>query len=482
MLPSPSIHPDCRPRLPAVALTAIVFLAGCASSPVAPRLDAAEAAVAAAWQAPLPHGGQLETLSRWWAQFEDPLLLGLLEAGQQACPTVAQAGVRIVEAQAARVAQRAAALPSVDANTSSTRGRLEVGAPVATASSAGLLFGWELDLFGAQRAAVRAAQARLEARRAEWHEARVSVAAEVATTYLELRACEAQVTQAELDVQSRRETARVTSLVAQAGFQPPAAADLAQASAAQGNVTWLEQRMQCELLIKALVALTAQDESVLRRDLALGAGRLPTPIALGVSAIPAEALAQRPDIYAAEREVLAASAESDQAQALRWPRIGLAGTLGTTRISSQVQDSDGVVWSLGPVTVTLPIFDAGLRRAEAQAAKARYEGAITVYSARLRAAIREVESALVTLDSTAQRNEDAVLAAQGFERSWRATEARFRAGIASLFELEDARRNWVVAQSAVIELQRERLSAWIDLYRALGGGWSENPGSPAPKG
>ena len=92
-------------------------------------------------------------------------------------------------------------------------------------------------------------------------------------------------------------------------------------------------------------------------------------------------------------------------------------------------------------------------------------------------AVREVESALVALQSTAGRGDDARTAAEGFERSYRAVESRYRGGLASLFELEDARRTAVAAQSALIELQRERVAAWISLYRALGGGWT--PADPA---
>ncbi|WP_197038387.1 efflux transporter outer membrane subunit [Billgrantia saliphila] len=465
--------PGRKPRLLAIwlVIATAALLAGCASTQPATMPGSAAAPVAAQWHAPLPHGGQLGDLSRWWAQFDDPLMLRLIEAGQQVSPTVAQAAARIADAQAARVAQSAALLPSLDASVSASRGRPDLDTPVGTETSASLQLGWELDLFGAGRAAADAARARLESSQAGWHDARVSVAAEIATTYVELRACEALVRQAEIDTQSRVQTAQVTRLAADKGFRPPAEAELANASAAQGNVTLIQQRTQCELLIKALTALASQDEAPLRRELATTTGRLPQPAKLTVTAMPAEVLAQRPDIIAAANDVLAASADSDQARAQRWPRITLAGSIGTTRIASGGISTNGSVWSIGPVTVTLPLFDGGTRRANAEAARARYEAATTVYAARLREAIRDVEEALVTLDSTAKRSEDAAIAAEGFERSYQAIEASYHAGTASLFELEDARRSMVAAQSAVIELQRERIAAWIRLYRALGGDW-----------
>lgn len=480
-------------RVILLGIAAAAPLAGCASSAARPGsvTGGASAPVPQRWHAPLPaaaepdasstdvplpHAGQIEDLSRWWAQFDDPLMLALIDAGQQVSPTIAQASARIADARAARIEQRATLMPAVNGTVESSRGRQAFGGvgPVssATMSSAGVQASWEVDLFGANRAGANAARARLESSEAGWHDARVSVAAEVATAYLDLRACEAQVRHAELDAESRAQTSRLTSLSVNAGFQAPAAAEQATATAAQGTVALIEQRMHCDLLIKSLTALTARGEEALRHDLAGGTAVLPRPADLRVTTMPAAALAQRPDIYAAARDVMAASADSAQARARRWPRVSLAGNIGTTRIGIGGESVTGSVWSIGPVTVALPLFDGGTRRAHADAARVRYEAATTIYAARLREAIRDVERALVTLDSTAKRRDAAVIAANGFERSYLAVEARYRAGLASLFDLEDARRGMVGAQSAVTGLQHERISAWIALYRALGGGWS----------
>jgi outer membrane protein, multidrug efflux system len=118
------------------------------------------------------------------------------------------------------------------------------------------------------------------------------------------------------------------------------------------------------------------------------------------------------------------------------------------------------------------LFDGGSRTAQVSAAQARHTDATVQYNAKLRAAVREVEDALITLKSTADRNGDALVATEGFAASLRATDARYKGGLATLFELEDARRSAVQAQTALIDLQRERVTAWITLYRALGGGWS----------
>lgn len=453
------------------ALAAALLLAGCASLDAAAPPPAG-ATPAAQWQAPLPDSDPGAELRDWWQQFHDPLLTRLIDAAQTASPTLADARARIEQARAARVAGGAALTPTLSANASATRGKLDLATPVGTSLGANLQAAWEIDLFGANRAGRDAAQARLDGARAAWHDARISVAAETASAYLALRACEAQLAQSELDAASRAETARLTELAAKAGFQSPASADLARASAAQGNATLAQQRAACDLAVKALVALSALPEPELRTQLQAGRANLPQPAQLAVAQVPAQVLAQRPDLAAAERELLASAADAAQARAQRWPRVSLAGSIGPARFESGGVSSSGTLWSVGPVSVSLPIFDGGVRRANAQAAQAAYDAAATRYAARLRTAVREVEEALVALQSTAARGEDARRAADGYERSLRAVESRYRGGLASLFELEDARRTAVAAQSALIELQRERVAAWISLYRALGGGWN----------
>ncbi len=443
-------------------------LAGCAQ-PLPPVPDVP---VDPAWQAPLPHGGQVADLRRWWAGFGDPLLPRLIGNAQTASPTLARAAANIADARAARVTSAALLLPAIDAVATATRGRADLAAPAGTAASAGLQATWELDLFGAAQAGADAAQARLQASEATWHDARISIAAEVARTYVELRACQALVNQAETDAASRARTARLTDAATAAGFRSPATAALARASAAQGQVALIRQQADCDLLVKALVALTARGEPALRRDLALPAAQPPLPADLAVAAMPAAVLAQRPDIRAAALDVAAALAAATEAEARRWPRVTLGGSIGAASLASLGTTVDGPVWSIGPVTVTFPVFDGGTRRAGAQAARIRYETAKTVYAARLRDAVQEVERALVILDSTRRRRDDAGVATDGFARSYQATAASYDAGAASLFDLEDARRSLLAAQNATIDLQRERLVAWIGLYRAIGGGWT----------
>jgi outer membrane protein, multidrug efflux system len=448
---------------------AALWLAGCASPG---PFTTAPAEPPPQWYAPLPHGGAVADLTSWWQQFDDPLLIELIESAQAANPTVASAASRIRQARATRVAAAATLLPTLDAVASAARGNSQPPVPLATQAQAGLQTAWEIDLFGANRATAGAAQARLEAANAGWHEARVSVAAETANSYVGLRTCEQQVVVTGNDARSRAETARLAELSAQAGFTAPATAALARASAAEGAARATQQRAQCDVELKALVALTALAETQLRQRLARPWTASSQPSAIPVAAVPAQLLAQRPDVYQAQREVAAASAEVGAAQAQRFPRLSLSGSIATGSVRTGGATTDLQTWSIGPLAITLPLFDGGRRAANVDAAQARYQEAASLYAARVRQAVREVEEALVNLESARLRTEDARVAMEGYRTSFAATEARYRGGLASLVELEDARRTALAAETAWVALQRERVAAWVALYRAMGGGWA----------
>lgn len=455
-------------RLSLTCCTALC-LAACAVSP--PPVTLPDAAPPN-WYAPLPHNGSLTDLSQWWQSLGDPLLVQLVEAAQNASPSLASARSRIEQSRAARVQAGAALLPALDGTGSAARGITQPLIPVASTFAANLQASWEIDVFSANRLASDAAQARLEGAQAQWHSARVAVAAEIANLYFDQRACQKQSTIAQSDALSRAQTSRLTALSTQAGFSAPATAALARASAAEANNRATQRRALCDLDIKAMVALTGLAEPELRQKLALAPDDLAPKAAIGVTSVPAQVLGQRPDLLSAERDVAAASADIGSAQAQRYPRLGLNGSVGLQSYRTSAGSDDFTSWSIGPLTLSVPLFDGGRRAANVQAAQARYDEAAFLYRARARQAVREVEQALVNLQSTAARGDDAGLAYEGYRASLTATEARYNGGLASLVELEDARRSALASADALVVLQRERIQAWIALYRAAGGGWT----------
>lgn len=458
------------------------------------------APVPAQWNAPLPvgapptvpatHTGSLPALAEWWRQLDDPLLVELIAAAQDASPTVASAAARIAEARSTGVAAGSALLPTLDGTLSATRS--------STPSSSGSGFSvtpittlqgtvqsrWEVDLFGRLRADRDAAQTRLAGADARWHDARVSVAADTANAYFAQRTCAQQLAVSESDARSRSETARLTELSARAGFTAPADAALARASASDASGRLTQQRAQCDVQRKSLVALTGLDEGALSARLAATTVPHALPPLHAVASVPAALLAQRPDVYASELDVAAASADVGSAEAERYPKLSLTGSVGISqyRVGGFSQSLD--TWSVGPVSLTLPLLDGGARKANADASRARYDEAVSAYRSKVRQAVSEVEQALVNLQSTDARAGDADSAVQNYQASFNATQARYDSGLASLFELEDSRRTLYSAQTARVSLQRERAEAWVALYRATGGGWTRpsqrNATAPSP--
>lgn len=370
------------------ALCALLALSGCQT---ARPPGTVEPNPPARWQAPLPgpaaHGGSAAELADWWRRLDDPLLVELIGAAQAASPDLAAAAARIEEARATRVAAGAALLPRLDGSAAASRsnsatfggsapaasgsgggtgtaaastGATAAGAAIpVTTAQLGVQAQWEIDLFGRLRANREAGDLRLAAAEARWHDARVAVAAETANAYFGERACRAQLAVSESDAGSRGETARLTDLSARAGFTAPADAALARAGAADASARLTQQRAQCELQRKGLVALTGLQEPDLRSRLESAAGARDLPAIRAVDELPAVVLAQRPDVFAAEQAVAAASADVGAARAERYPRLSLSGTVGRVQLRAAGFGQSLNTWTIGPVALTVPLFDGG---------------------------------------------------------------------------------------------------------------------------
>ncbi len=449
-------------------LAAALALSACSTFMPPTQVDAV---TPAQWQAPLPHQGSVGSLTQWWEQQGDPLLVELIAAAQAVSPSISQALARVETARAQQATARGALLPNLNAQYAASRGVAQPNFPVTNTQQIGLQSAWELDVVGANRAVSRAAQANVYGSQAQWHDARVSVAAEVANLYYSLSTCQQQLALAQRDATSRGETARLTDINAKAGFLAPSLGAMARASAADGTSRLTQQRALCELDTKALVALTAIPEQDLKAKLAAAPARPKQAAPISVASVPAQTIAQRPDVFSAERDVVVASAQVGNAKAQRLPRLTLNGSIAGMRITTGGVDTEGTTWSFGPLAVTLPLFDGGQRVAAVKASEANYEAVVMAYRGKVRQAVREVEEAFVQLNSTEARTQDAIVSTKGYAESLAATQSRFGQGLASLVELEDARRNALASESAQLALALERNRAWVALYRALGGGF-----------
>ncbi|MDD4914278.1 MAG: efflux transporter outer membrane subunit [Methylococcales bacterium] len=463
-------------------LTGSGVLAGCSVFPnyLRPAID-----TPAHWQAQRTDAGGVTEFLDWWRQFDDPVLTRLLQAAEQDNPTLEQAVASIASARASLADAKAVSLPSLTGKGAYSRSVGGSGygtsSQTTTVTSMGLsnsmtqiLSGsldasWELDLFGKFAFSQQAEQARLTAAELTWQNAKISLTAEVASNYVSYRACELAAAAYQNAIASKQDTARLTGVLARAGFSSSADAVLAEASLHASESSLIAQRVECDNTVKALVALTDLAEADLRGWLADGRG-IPTPAQFQVDSVPADLLTQRPDLAADERKLAAASADIGNAVAKRYPSVSLTGSIGKRKIEMTGLNLSSNTWSIGP-SITLPIFDGGELRSKVNSAEAGYASALATYRSDIRAAIKEVEQALVNLSGAEQREIAERRSAEQYRQYFRAAEINWRAGGLSLLSLEDARGQMITQEISHISQQQNRVQYWIALYKALGGGW-----------
>ncbi|WP_024302914.1 efflux transporter outer membrane subunit [Pseudogulbenkiania sp. MAI-1] len=455
----------------ALGTACLLTLAGCAS--VGPDYERPALKMPANWQAAVPHDGSTRSLLSWWQSFNDPTLDDLLKSAENDNPTLAKAAAAIASARASYREASASAYPSSTIEAAHTRsGPFNSSARgIATVNSGELDASWEIDLFGAVRRSRESASDRVEAVEADWHSARVSLAAEVASEYVNYRACRLLSENQQQNLDSLRKTESTTSSAVNAQLMAPAESILAQASVAGAAASLNVQEAECDLSIKALVALTGLEEPALRATLIDTAQKIPSPTVLNVTTLPVQLLSQRPDLVSAERNLAAANADIGVAEANRYPRLSLLGSVSVNR--TQTVGAPAVqtnLWSFGP-SLSIPLFNGGALRAQADKARADYVSALATYQSAVRNAVKETEQSLVRLDAANRRSQDLANSARDYRRYFETARQNWQTGGISLLTLEEARRNALQAEQNAIAVQRDRVLYGIALYKALGGGW-----------
>jgi len=444
------------------------LLVGCTSLPT-DSIDIS--ALASRWHATLPHGGSSAALLDWWKTFKDPALSQLLAAAEANSPTLDAAVSQIEKARATLDTSQAGFLPSVTGNGSVSRSGTN-GSPVrrigaSTTSSGGLDASWELDLFGKNRQTAEAARQRVDEQTQNWYNARVTLAAEVATNYVNYRACRQLQSIYASQLASERATLTATETSVKSGLKAPSDLSLVKASAASAASSLTSQDAACQILIKSLTQLVALDEGEVSEILKLGSTAIPRPERLRVDAVPAEVIRQRPDINALERELAATIAEIGAAQADLYPSFSFSGSL---TVSYSTLTGQGLPWSFGPA-VSIPLFDGGTRLAAVKSKEAAYKGAVAQYKSGVLSAINDIESAMVNISGAERQIGDLATSVKNYRAYFEAIDKNWRAGGASVLDREQARRQAESADLTLVATRRDAVVYWISLYKALGGSW-----------
>lgn len=456
---------------PLAALTAIA-LAGCA---VGPDYQPPQADVPAQWTAATgARALDAAVLAEWWRQFRDPLLDSLVADALAANLDLATARAQLREARARRKLAGAQLGSTVDASISSSRSTPSEqtgGGATRELYSAGFDASWEPDIFGGLRRGVEAAEADLGASAESLRDTRVSLAAEVVLNYVDLRTAERRLALTEASVAERRETYDLTRWRAQAGLVSEL--DVAQARTELENASAALPALRTSVseAQNRLAVLLARAPGELRQRLAATAA-VPLAGSTAAAGIPADVLRMRPDVRAAERRLAAQTARLGEAEAARYPRFNLSGTIGLEALTFSGLDDSGAGTHSLLGNVTAPIFHAGRIRANIEIRDALLEQARLAYEAAVLTALQDVENALVAVANARERHTQLVSATASAREALRIAEQRYASGLADFLSVLVSQRTLLTLEIELAGSTGELATAQIQLYKALGGGWA----------
>lgn len=466
-----------------LVLLASIGLAGCAA--LGPDYQTTSPVAPAGWSrapdsAAVVRVGAPGDLSRWWRVFEDPPLSGLVEQALRGNLDLTSAQARLREARARRTVATAGRFPEVGASVTARRtGASETlgGGNTRNAFAADFDASWELDVFGGVRRSVEAAEADVQASEANLQGARVSLAAEVALNYVDLRAYQLRLAIARDNLASQAETLQLTDWRAQAGL-------VSRQDVEQARTNLEQTRAQIPALESGLAAaehrlavLLGQAPGSLGARLAAGAGLPQAPASIAVG-IPADTLRQRPDVRAAERALAAETARLGVAEAARYPGFRLSGSIGLEALTfAGLGDGGAGSYSL-LAALAAPIFNAGRLRAQVEIQDAVRERAQATYESTLLKALEDVENALVALARSREREQALARGLDAARNAAALARDRYSAGLIDFQAVLDTERSVLSLQDSLASTRADGIAALIRLYKALGGGWS--PAAPTP--
>lgn len=456
-------------RLAICAAGLAVALPGCRVSPASPP----EVRLPVAWRnaAGFPTAQPGRDLETWWSSFGDARMTRLIREALAGNPDLASAVARVRQARAQRDAQMSSLFPSLnyDGSRNARKSWFDgAGSQSATSYSAGLSASWEADFFGGNRQSILASEAEAAAVEENLRSAQASLAAEVALAYLDLRAAEERLAIVKRTLTTREETTRLATWRSQAG-----------------EIDALELKQAESSLESARSQLSSQEQTIGRTknrlallcgrvpgDLDTGSGAVPTPARRLAVGIPADTIRQRPDVRAAGHRWVAAVARTKAAEADRLPSLRLSGSLGIDTVTSEKLFNPESAASSLIAGISGPIFDAGRIRANIAAQSAAEEQALLSYQSAVLTALSEVEDALIACRRTEERIAQLEKASAAAKEAAVLASQKYRAGVIDITTVLDTQRNDLSLQESVAAAKADRAAAHIQLYKALGGGWS----------
>jgi NodT family efflux transporter outer membrane factor (OMF) lipoprotein len=466
-----------------LGLSAGLLIAGCA---VGPDYHPPQTTMPSNWVGPAPQvppqpSPAVADLTRWWKGFGDPALSSLVDRAVRSNLDVRQAQSRLVQSRASRGVAAAGLGPNAGLSAGFTRTR-NGGGPklINNLYQVGLDAGWEIDVFGGVRRNVEASTADVQAAQEDLRNTLVSLTAEVALDYIDLRGFQQEIVIAQENLKAQRHTADLTRAKQRGGLV--GALDVANAdalvatTAAQIPVL----RTSARQTIYSLSLLLGREPGALLKELSLSAD-IPSAPPTGPLGVPSILLRRRPDIRRAEAQVHAATARIGVATAALFPTFNLNGSF-----SFQDSKTNGWLdwrnrlWSFGP-SANWSFFNSGANLWSIEVQNALTQQALLTYEQTVLTAMQDVENALVASANEQEHRKALMQAVAANQKAVELATQLYAQGQTDFLNVLDAQRSLYASQDALVQSTRDISTDMVALYKALGGGWSEADGAePRP--
>ena len=459
-------------RAASLCLIAALAAGGCTLTPdyERPELD-----VPGDYVEPTTPGPSIANLE-WWELFRDEQLQALIRTALAQNEDLGIALSRIAEARSALTFTRADQFPFLD--VTGRAGRLRQSEDLVPGADSRADYGlaadlsYELDLWGQYRRATEAAQADLLATEAAYRNVTISLVANVASFYLLLRDLDQRLTISRNTVDSRRGSLEIIQARFDKGIVPELDVNQAEVELAVAEAAVAAFEREIVQTENALRILLGRNPGPVARGLRLDQQTFPPAVPPG---LPSELVQRRPDVTRAEEILIAETARIGVAEALRYPSISLTGSFGWASDElSGLTSSSAETWGFGG-GIFAPIFNSGALKAQAEAQRERTEQALLNYELTLQQAFREVEDALVAVRTYRAEHAARTRQVVAARNAARLSRARYDGGVVDYLEVLDSERarfNAELDESATLQ---RYLNAIVELYKALGGGWSPAP-------
>lgn len=425
---------------------------------------------------------QRPDLARWWSAFGDPMLDSLVKRAVEANLDLQLAFQRVQEARAQAGHSRGAFYPTLEQGSSYTRQRFSEngpfpvqGSPQRNLWSSGLDMAWEIDLFGGTRRAVEAADAEVEASLEDRRAVLVSLLAEVAGSYVDLRGSQRLAAILTENVASAKATLELTKTRLQGGLGTELDVRRAEAQLANAEALLPDAQRSIRTAIHRLGVLLARDPGALAGELEKP-GPIPVAPERILVGLPSDLVMRRPDLRRSERKLAAATARIGVATADLYPKFSLTGAFGLESVdASDFAKAASKAWSVGP-SVRWPIFQGGRIQANIDVQDARARQAFVAYRQSVLSAFEEVENALVGYLREWDQRRSLEAASSSSRKSVELANDLYRRGLTGFLDVLEAERVLYDAERRRVESESAVAFRVVTLYKALGGGWELESG------